>query len=332
MTTPTPETVLTAEDLAEAYHLHPSDHPRSLLVSTAFDGSGFGSWKRAMSIALSTKSKLHFVDGSLPRPPLTSPDLKKWTKCNDMVMSWILNVLSKNIADSVIYAKTARQMWLELEERFGQINGAKLYQVKKEICTVSQGANDISSYFTKVKNLWDQLDDLDEVPVCICSSADKVRKREQNQKLLQFLMGLNDDYNTIRGSILMMCPLPSISQVYSTLIQEGKQRKIRSFGHFLGDSTSLAVKVHKPNFAHKGKVEKVEGRMDNNYSRFDRVETKRAAQPIQSNIFCNYCKKPGHSIDKCYRLHGFPPNFKFKNPQRSAALVQARDTDSGPIT
>ena len=141
-----------------------------------------------MLIALSTKSKLYFVDGSLPRPQATSPELKKLTRCNDMVMSQILNVLTKNIADSVIYAKTARQMWVELEERFGQVNGAKLYHVKKQLCTISQGTDDITSYFTKVKSLWDELDDLDEIPLCTCSSTDKLHKREQNQKLLQFLM------------------------------------------------------------------------------------------------------------------------------------------------
>jgi len=85
-------------------------------------------------------------------------------------------------------------------------------------------------------------------------------KREQNQKLLQFLMGLNDDYNSIRGNILMMSPLPSISLVYSRLVQEEKQREIRSSGHFLGDSASLAVEIHKPNFAYKGRMEKTEGR------------------------------------------------------------------------
>jgi len=148
---------ITPEDLAEAYFLHPSDHPGLLLVSTAFDGTGFGSWKRAMTIALSTKSKLYFVHGSLQKPDSNSVNLKKWIKCNDMVMSWILNVLTKTIADSIICAKTARQMWIELEERFDQINGAKLYQVQKEMCNVSQGTNDIATYFTKVKSLWDEL-------------------------------------------------------------------------------------------------------------------------------------------------------------------------------
>ena len=232
---------MSAEDLVEAYMLHPSDHPGLLIVSTIFDGSSFGSWKRTMTIALLTKSKLCFVDGSLAKPQSGSPGLKKWMKCNETVMSWILNVVNRNIADSIIYAKSARQIWVELEERFGQINGAKLYHVQKKMCNMSQGASDISTYYTKVKSLWDELDDLDEVPDCACASAEKIFKREQNKKLLQFLMGLNDDYNSIRGNILIMSPLPSISQVYSMLIQEEKQREIRSSGHFLADSASLAV-------------------------------------------------------------------------------------------
>ena len=126
------EATLSTEDLAEAYCLHPSDHPGLLIISFVFDGKGFGSWKRAMTITLSTKSKLCFVNGTLTKPVPNSPNLKKWTKCNDMVMSWILNVLSRNIANSIIYTKSARQMWVELEERFGQINGAKLYQIQKK--------------------------------------------------------------------------------------------------------------------------------------------------------------------------------------------------------
>ena len=73
MVTPTltPKVVLHAEDLAEAYFLHASDHPGLLTVSSVFDGNGFGSWKHAITIALPTKSKLFFVDGSLTKPHLT---------------------------------------------------------------------------------------------------------------------------------------------------------------------------------------------------------------------------------------------------------------------
>ncbi|XP_019241548.1 PREDICTED: uncharacterized protein LOC109221521 [Nicotiana attenuata] len=38
-----------------------------------------------------------------------------------------------------------------------------------------------------------------------------------------------------------------------------------------------------------------------------------------SNLFCKCCKKPGHLIDKCFKLHGFPANFKFTKGIKAAA-------------
>lgn len=47
-----------------------------------------------------------------------------------MVISWILNALSKDIGDSVIYSKTANELWDSLEQRFGRSKGAKLYHLR----------------------------------------------------------------------------------------------------------------------------------------------------------------------------------------------------------
>lgn len=45
----------------------------------------------------------------------------------------------------------------------------------------------------------------------------------------------------------------------------------------------------------------------------------------KSSLHCNYCKKPGHLIDKCYKLHGFSADFKFNKPKRFAAQVAVTD-------
>lgn len=68
-----------------------------------------------------------------------------------MVTSWLLNSLSKDIGDSVIYSKSARDLWTNLEHRFGQSNGAKLYHLRKELSGLTQGSSDIATYFTKLK-------------------------------------------------------------------------------------------------------------------------------------------------------------------------------------
>ena len=38
-----------------------------------------------------------------------------------------------------------------------------------------------------------------------------------------------------------------------------------------------------------------------------------------SNKVCKYCGKSGHIVKVCYRKHGFPLHFKFKN---STAIAQ----------
>ncbi|XP_074265384.1 uncharacterized protein LOC141587814 [Silene latifolia] len=85
------------------------------LVTTPFDGTGFNGWKRGMTIALSAKNKLGFVDGSLPKPLSTHENSKAWHQCNDQVFTWILNSLSQEIAAFVLYSATAKITWDELE-------------------------------------------------------------------------------------------------------------------------------------------------------------------------------------------------------------------------
>lgn len=213
-------------DPSSPLYLNPSDNPGTVLVSKCFDGTGFGPWRRAMVIALSAKNKLGFVDGSCAKPNSDSGELQHWIRCNNMVISWLLNSLAKEISESVLYSNTASEIWKELEERYGQSNGAQLYEIEKELSQVSQGANSIATYYTKIKKLWDRIQSLRSLPSCSCGKSQDWQKFEEEQRLIQFLMGLNEQYSSVRGNFLMMKPLPSVTQVYSLLIQEEKQREI----------------------------------------------------------------------------------------------------------
>lgn len=64
-----------------------------------------------MMLTLSAKNKLGFVNGSIPTPPTTSTDYKLWERCNDLVMSWLLFNLEDTIAKSVLFMKTAKDVW-----------------------------------------------------------------------------------------------------------------------------------------------------------------------------------------------------------------------------
>jgi len=72
-----------------------------------------------MLIALSVKNKLGFVNDSISRPPSDDPNvLIAWIRNNNIVISWILNLVSKDISASVIYSELAHDIWIDLKERF----------------------------------------------------------------------------------------------------------------------------------------------------------------------------------------------------------------------
>nr|XP_009772676.1 PREDICTED: uncharacterized protein LOC104223020 [Nicotiana sylvestris] len=203
-------------DISNPLYMHPSDNLGATLVPTPFDGFGYRSRRRSVMRALSMKNKLGFINGDCKRPDLDS-----------------LNFAYGR--GSVEYVADAFELWRELEDRYDQTNGTKLYQIQKEINDLSQGSLDITSYYTKMKKLWEELNTLIAKShcTCNCSCGDKesMHKAEQDKRLIQFLMGLNEIYNVVRGSILTMNSLPSIAQAFSLLIQEERQREIKPTGH-----------------------------------------------------------------------------------------------------
>lgn len=97
-----------------------------------------------------------------------------------------------------------------------------------------------------------------------------------------------------------MDPLPSISKVYSLLIQEEMQIFVTNSSSVKVNSTALVAKMHSFN-ANLGSTGN---------------GGKGKDKPV-----CTYCGKTGHTADKCYRLHGFSLGFKFKNKTPMAHQV-----------
>ena len=109
-----------ADDLANPFFLHHSDNPGLALVSQQLTEDNYASWSRVMKIALCVKNKFGFVDGSLP-PPDPEDDLAQyrvWMRNNHIVISWLLNAISKDILPTVISYQFASEIWSDLRDRF----------------------------------------------------------------------------------------------------------------------------------------------------------------------------------------------------------------------
>lgn len=155
-TVPLPTVNIPSSELinpAHPYFISPSDSPGTLLADTIFDGQSFGGWKRRMWIALTTKNKIGFINGSTVEPKVGTNLHRAWSRSNNMVISWLLNSLSREIYESVLYYSTAKDIWVELEDRFGQSSDPRLFQLQKELSDLVQGSSDITAYYTRIKRL-----------------------------------------------------------------------------------------------------------------------------------------------------------------------------------
>nr|XP_033516256.1 uncharacterized protein LOC108947949 [Nicotiana tomentosiformis] len=315
-------------NLSCPFYMHPSDNPGAMLVTAPFNGIGYRSWRRSVLRALSVKNKIGFITREYKRPDLDSPQFRQWERCDDMVTSWILNSMCKDSADSVEYASNAFELWRELEDRYDHTNGTKLYQIQKEINDLTQGVLDITGYYTKMKKLWEELNIINAKSQCscqcTCGAKENMHKAEQDRRLIQFLMGLNEVYTTVRGSILMMNPLPSMAQTFSLLIQEEKQREVKPHNQLVMESVSLNANVPAYNGLNRAPMHNNNFRT--NYSPNNHSSTSRP------RTFCDHCKRAGHTKDKCFKLHGYPQDFnhnpKYNKGKRTAANVYNTPVDA----
>ncbi|XP_021809310.1 uncharacterized protein LOC110752866 [Prunus avium] len=143
-----------------------------------------------------------------------------------MVMAWLLNALTSALANSVIYADTPAEIWSDLQDRFSLGNLTRVFQIRRIIAEHKQGQQTICQYYTKLKSLCDELGSYQSVLYCTCGALKVLRARQDEEQVIQFLMGLNDSYTAIRGQILFKKTVPSVKKAYSMIMQEEQQREV----------------------------------------------------------------------------------------------------------
>lgn len=224
-----------------------------------------------------------------------------------MVTSWLLNSISKDLVKAFIYATSARELWNELEQRFGECNGPMLYQIEREITSISQGNLSIVNYFTKLKCLWDEFACLWPTPECRCEAAKEAANLAEFHKVMQFLMELNEEYDHIRNQILVMEPFPSVNKAYSMILRVESQRDCHN---------SIAEGI-------EGSVMMVRGQQD--IRKVIRKQNKERKGPMdKKKLYCTHCKRDGHAKETCFKIHGYPEWYKGLMEQRGKPVAGSK--------
>lgn len=156
-----------------------------------------------------------------------------------MVISWTLNSTSKELVDGFVYTALARDLWLEICERFGECNSLMIYELYRNFSLIFQENASISVYFTKLKRFWDELSSMETLPTCTCGASRAIAEITNINKLIQFLMDLNEFFESVRDQILGMDSLLIVNKAYTKVVKFESQREI--LGAMNDNSESLVL-------------------------------------------------------------------------------------------
>ncbi|XP_042952147.1 uncharacterized protein LOC122289236 [Carya illinoinensis] len=285
-----------SDDSSSPYYLHPSDNPGSLLVSEIFAGDNYIAWSHSITIALTVKNKCL--------------NHTAWLRANNLVLSWLMNSISKDIRNSLLYVASAVDLWNELKTRYLRSDGPRVFHLEKSLSCINQGSSSITEYFSAFKTLWDEYVNYRPFPTSTCGKMASctydlfnfLLLRQQSYYVLKFLVGLNDSYASVGSQLLLAVLLPSMAKVFSLLLQEESQRQLTNFTS--NDTHALLAKHYTQS-------------NQNTQSKFIKDKLKK------SSLHCTHCGYNGHTIDKCFQLHGYPPGWTGPKGKRNLPSAHA---------
>ncbi|XP_070053232.1 uncharacterized protein [Nicotiana tomentosiformis] len=197
-----------------------------------------------------------------------------------------------------MYASSARAVWNDLNERFDKIDGSRSYNLhKKKLSLLVKELHLYLHIFQNIKICGKNLK-----PWFLLLGVDCPKSRDfvvhlQKLKLFQFLMGLDDSYSQATNQILLMSLMPRVNQAYDMVINDESQKSVAANAGLLGaNSTSVTGQYDVAMYT------KTRGNFQKSRKNF--------------KLFCNFCKMKGHCKENCYKIVGYPLEYR---PRRKSA-------------
>lgn len=282
----------TSESAGESHNqnqLNPNVDYNVFPTGYKLNGQNYNLWAHSVSIFIGGRGKEEYLSGTLIQLDEKSPSFKKWKTENNMVMSWLLNTMTPEIGEQFMFYKTALEIWEAARDTFSnQDNTSALFEIKGIHHDLRQGDLTVTGYFTTLNLYWQQLDVLNTLTWSCSADGKQYKRLLETDRIYKFLLGLNQDLDEVRVRILGTKPMPTLREVFSEVRREESRRRVM-LSSTLNPATEGSALVTCSPFNSKpaGGDQKKNGRP-----------------------WCDHCKRPGHTKDNCWKIHGKPADWK----------------------
>lgn len=278
-------------------------------MSTAhrLNGNNYLQWSRFVLMFVRGRDKEQYLTGNPLPPDRSDSSFKVWCAENNLVMTWLVNSMTPEIGEKYLLATTAHKIWESVKMTYSvQENTAALAQVKRSLRAQSQGEQSVTQYYSSLVKLWQQLD-LYEVFDWSCSKDIAYHKKVlDHDRCYDFLLGLNDTFEDLRGRIWSLKPLPPLQDAFNMIKCEESRKVLHQSPFVSSTNNSSALTVRGPQSTQRGQ---------------------------KLSKWCDHCSKRGHTREECWKLHGKPANLdQPKKTDGKGMLAEVPTTDDSRLS
>ncbi|XP_021747922.1 uncharacterized protein LOC110713783 [Chenopodium quinoa] len=155
---------------------------------------------------------LDHVDPKTTRPTDLSDAM--WKRFDSVVKNWIYGIISTDLLETILCkGDTAQQVWYKLKENFQVNKTTRAVYLENQFNHLHLSKfSDISSYCRELKNLKDQLANVDQSVL-------------EQKLVIRLVSGLvNTNFDTVTAMIQKTTPLPSFETTRLRLLLEESRR------------------------------------------------------------------------------------------------------------
>ncbi|CAL1374387.1 unnamed protein product [Linum trigynum] len=188
-------------------------------ITARLNSKNYAIWEFQFCTLIEGKGFLGWLDGTAARPAATDEEAhKQWVLTDAKVRMLLLNSVDPSIILGLRMLPTAAAMWKYLADTYKTAGASRQYEVEVELAALFQGSLDVTSYYNAARNLWTE-QDMIIASLLTTAGTQEVKAEREKIRLMQFLMRLNPEFETIRASLLNRENL-RIEGVLGALIQE----------------------------------------------------------------------------------------------------------------
>ena len=286
-----------------------SSESHSVQITTIrLNGDNFLRWSQSVRMYIRGRGKMGYLTGEKKAPAVDDPAYVTWDAENSMVMTWLVNSMEEDISSNYMCYPTAQELWENVNQMYSDLgNQSQIFELILKLGEMRQGEHNVTKYFNSLKRIWQDLDLFNTYEWKSPEDAQHHKKTVEDGRIFKFLAGLNVEFDEVRGRIIGRQPLPLIGDVFSEVRREESRRNVMlgKKGTGVAEGSALVSMTGS-------KAPILQRKSDE-----------------KQQVWCDFCHKPRHTRETCWKIHGKPANWKGK---AGRANPTANEVETSPFT